>query len=66
MRFEVEIERNEAGEWTAIAVEHDVKATGRTEKEALALLMDALVVHFKKAGAGKKAGASLGKADARG
>ena len=48
VNFEVEIYKNEAGEWIAIAVEHDVTAKGRTENEALSLLMDALAAHFKK------------------
>jgi predicted RNase H-like HicB family nuclease len=48
MRFEVDVEQNEMGEWTVTAVEYGVTAKGRTEKEALALLMDALALHFKK------------------
>jgi len=48
VRFEVEVYRNEVGEWVATAVEHDVTATGRTEKEALAILMEKLSAHFKK------------------
>ena len=48
VRFEVEIYRNETGEWVATAIEHAVTATGRTEKEALALLMERLNAHFKK------------------
>ncbi len=48
MRFEVEVYRNEAGEWVATAVEHSVTATGRTEKEALAILMEKLSTHFKR------------------
>ncbi len=48
MRFEVEIVEDETGEWTATAVEHPVTAKGRTEKEALAILMDKLAAHFKK------------------
>ena len=47
-QLEVELYKNEAGEWIAIAVEHDVTAKGRTENEALSLLMDALAAHFKK------------------
>ena len=46
--FEVEIYRNEAGDWVATAVEHAVTASGRTEKEALAILMEKLSAHFKK------------------
>ena len=49
VNFEVEIYENEAGEWVATAVEHNVTATGRTEKEALAILMEKLSAHFKKA-----------------
>ena len=48
MKFEVEVHQNEAGEWVAVAVEYDVTATGRTEKEALALVTSALAQHFKK------------------
>jgi hypothetical protein len=48
VRFEVEVSCNEAGEWVATAVEHAVTATGRTEKEALAILMERLSAHFKK------------------
>jgi hypothetical protein len=49
MQFEVELEKNEMGEWTATAVAYGVKATGRIEQEALAMLMDALARHFKTA-----------------
>ena len=48
VRFEVEVYKNEAGEFVATAIEHDVTATGRTEKEALAILMEKLSAHFKK------------------
>ena len=47
MQFEVDVERNDANEWTATAVAYGVKVTGRTEAEALARLMDALALHFK-------------------
>ena len=47
MQFEVEIYRNEAGEWVATAVEYGVSATGRTETEALARVMEALSTHLK-------------------
>jgi predicted RNase H-like HicB family nuclease len=47
MRFEVEVQQNEPGLFTAIALEYGVSATGRTEKEALARIMDALTLHFK-------------------
>ena len=48
VQFEVEVYQNETGEWVATAVQHDVTATGRTEKEALAILMERLAAHFKK------------------
>ena len=48
MQFEVEVYKNEAGEWVATAIEHDVTASGRSEKEALAILMEKLSAHFKK------------------
>jgi hypothetical protein len=48
VQFEVEIYKNEAGEWVATAVAHDVTATGRSETEALAILMEKLSAHFKK------------------
>jgi predicted RNase H-like HicB family nuclease len=47
MRFEVEVYKNETGEWVAEAVEYKVMATGRTESEALARMMDKLNAHFK-------------------
>jgi predicted RNase H-like HicB family nuclease len=47
MQFEVEIYKNELGEWVAEAVEYKVTATGRTEAEALARMMEALNAHFK-------------------
>ena len=49
VQFEVEIYKNDVGEWVATAVVHDVSVTGRTENEALALLMEKLAAHFKKA-----------------
>ncbi len=55
MRFEVEVYQNDAGEWIATAVEHQVSAKGGTEKEALARVMEALAAHFKKDG--RRAGA---------
>ncbi len=48
MQFEVEVYQNEAREWVATAVTYNVTATGRTEKEALARIMEALARHFKK------------------
>lgn len=52
MQFEVEVVKNEAGEWVATAVEHGVEAKGLSEKEALSRLMEALARHFKKQAAG--------------
>jgi hypothetical protein len=49
MQFEVEVYRNETGEWVATAVAYKVTVTGRTEQEALARVMDALAHHFKSA-----------------
>lgn len=57
MRFEVEVEQSEGGDWVATAIEYAVTARGRTEKECLALLMDALALHIKQ-GKGKKPAAS--------
>jgi hypothetical protein len=53
MRFEVEVYKDEVGEWVATAIEYDITAKGRTEKESLAILMDALTTHIGKGG-GKK------------
>jgi hypothetical protein len=47
MQFEVEVYRNDTGDWVATAVEHAVTVTGRTEQEALMRLLDALGQHFK-------------------
>ena len=49
MRFEVEVHQNEAGEFVATAMAYAVSATGRTEQEALARIMNALALHFKTA-----------------
>ena len=49
MQFEVEVSQNDTGELLATAVEYRVTATGRTEKEALARVMEALATHLKKA-----------------
>ena len=49
MKFEVEVSQNDVGEWVATAIEYQVSATGRTEKEALARIMEALAAHIKKA-----------------
>ena len=43
----MEVYENEAKEWVATAVAYDVTATGRTEKEALARVMEALAQYFK-------------------
>jgi hypothetical protein len=48
MQFEVEVYRNEAGEWVATAVEHAVTVSGPTEQEALRRLLEALGQHFKR------------------
>ena len=50
MKFEVEVYQNEAREWVATAVAYAVTATGRTEKEALARVLEALAQHLKTAG----------------
>jgi len=47
MQFEVEVYRNDVGEWVATAVEYKVSVKGRTEQEALAMVMDALAKQFK-------------------
>ena len=49
MQFEVEVEKKDTGEWVATAIEYKVSVTGRTEQEALAMMMDALAKHFKTA-----------------
>ncbi len=48
MKFEVEVHQNEAQEWVATAVAYGVTATGRTAKEALARVTEALARHSKK------------------
>ena len=47
MQFEVEVYRNEMGDYVATAVEHAVTVNGRTEQEALMKLLEALNQHFK-------------------
>lgn len=47
MQFEVEVHQNELGDWVAVAIAWGVQATGRTETEALARIMDKLTQHFK-------------------
>jgi hypothetical protein len=49
VQFEIEVYRDEAGDWVATAVAYDVTVKGRTEKEALARVMEALAAHFKRA-----------------
>ena len=49
VKFEVEVYENEARDWVATAVVYGVTATGRTEKEALVRVMEALARHLKKA-----------------
>jgi predicted RNase H-like HicB family nuclease len=48
VQFEVEVYRDEAGLWVATAVLYNVSATGHSEKEALARVMEALSQHFKQ------------------
>ena len=49
MRFEVEIAQENTGVFRATAVAYpEVTATGRTEKEALGLLMEAMERYMKK------------------
>ncbi len=49
MRFEVEVAREDTGLYRATAVLYpDVTVTGRTEKEALGLLMEAMERYMKK------------------
>lgn len=50
MKFEVEVYQNDVGEWVATAIEYDVTARGRTEKESLAILMNSLTAHISKGG----------------
>jgi predicted RNase H-like HicB family nuclease len=48
MRIEVELVQEEGGVYRATAVPYpDVSVTGRTEKEALGLLMDAVGKYLK-------------------
>jgi predicted RNase H-like HicB family nuclease len=48
MRFEVELIKQDDGLYKATAVAYPtVTATGRTEKEALGLLMEAMAKHMK-------------------
>jgi predicted RNase H-like HicB family nuclease len=51
MRFEVELIQDEGGIYRATAVAYPaVSVTGRTEKEALGLLVDALDKYMKEEG----------------
>jgi predicted RNase H-like HicB family nuclease len=51
MRFEVDLTEEEGGVFKAIAVAYpNVSATGRTEKEALGLLMEAMDRYMKAQG----------------
>jgi hypothetical protein len=47
MHFEVEVYKDEAGEWVATAIAYKITVKGRTENEALAMMMEALNKHFK-------------------
>ena len=47
MQFEVEVEKNDKGEFVATALVYQISVIGRTENEALAMLMDKLNRHFK-------------------
>jgi predicted RNase H-like HicB family nuclease len=49
VQFEIEVHEDDAGAWVATAVHYQVTATGRTETEALARLMEALALHFERA-----------------
>jgi predicted RNase H-like HicB family nuclease len=49
MRFEVEVTKDDAGVFQATAIAYpEVTASGRTEKEALGLLMEAMERYMKK------------------
>ncbi|HEU5192976.1 MAG TPA: hypothetical protein VFX14_25105 [Methylomirabilota bacterium] len=51
MRFEVDLTEEEGGVFKATAVAYpNVSATGRTEKEALGLLMEAMDRYMKARG----------------
>ena len=48
MRFEVEVFKDDAGLFQAAAIAYpEVKASGRTEKEALGLLMEAMEKYMR-------------------
>ena len=49
MRFEVEVARDDTGLFRATAIAYpEVTVTGRTEKEALGLLMEAMERYLKR------------------
>ena len=50
MQFEVDVEKNDKGEFVATAIAYQISVIGRTENEALAMLIDKLNQHFKKPG----------------
>ena len=50
MQFEVDVEKNDKGEFVATAIAYKITVTGRTEPEALAMLMDKLNQYFKAGG----------------
>jgi hypothetical protein len=50
MQFEVDVEKNDKGEFVATAVAYKISVTGRSETEALAMLMDKLNQFFKAGG----------------
>lgn len=55
MRLEVEVVQEDGGRYRATAVVYpDVTVTGRTEKEALGLLMAAVAKYLKTRGGGKR------------
>jgi hypothetical protein len=55
-RYEVDLTQDDGGHFKATAVAYpDVTATGRTEKEALGLLIEALTRYMKRQGKGEPA-----------
>src|SRR2546422_9263218 len=66
MKFEVEVSQDDTGQWLATAVEYKGTATGRTEKEALARVMEALAAHIKKAARGAARSRACASSTARG
>jgi predicted RNase H-like HicB family nuclease len=49
VQFEVEVHQDEQGQWVATAVLYQVTSRGRTESEALALLVEALARRVRRA-----------------